>query len=262
MQTGAWLLPDDRPLSTEVCAFLDDGPPPIYVGFGSMPLHDSADAARDVVQAVRSEGRRVVLLSGWWADLAADDASGSIHAQEDVLVVGEVNHQALFTGVAAVVHHGGAGTTTNAARARVPQVVVRRKPRPALLGPTRRRARHRGGPRRSKSHRGISRGRAQRGVEPLPARPSAPRCGRGPIRTEPTSRPPGCSVSLRPAADRRAESQHADRPEPRPPRSTTMSWSSGTSSKSKAPRALIPADTALRARGANPFSSTVLGVLL
>ena len=124
VQTGAWLLPDDRPLSTEVCAFLDDGPPPIYVGFGSMPLHDSADAARDVVQAVRSEGRRVVLLSGWWADLAADDASGSIHAQEDVLVVGEVNHQALFTRVAAVVHHGGAGTTTTAARAGVPQVVV------------------------------------------------------------------------------------------------------------------------------------------
>ncbi|MEV5964057.1 glycosyltransferase [Kribbella sp. NPDC051952] len=53
-----------------------------------------------------------------WADLSAVDG------QEDCFVVGEVNHHELFPRMAAVVHHGGAGTTATSARAGVPQVVV------------------------------------------------------------------------------------------------------------------------------------------
>ncbi|MFG3016328.1 glycosyltransferase [Streptomyces cinerochromogenes] len=117
VQTGAWILPDERPLPAELTAFLDAGAPPVYVGFGSMPLHASPDAARVVVEAVRAQGRRVVLARGW-AGLSAVDG------QDDCCVVGEVNQQALFGRVAAVVHHGGAGTTTTAARAGAPQVVV------------------------------------------------------------------------------------------------------------------------------------------
>jgi vancomycin aglycone glucosyltransferase len=69
------------------------------------------------IEAIRAHGRRVVLSRGW-ADLALIDD------RDDCFVVGEVNLQALFTRVAAVVQHGGAGTTTTAARAGVPQVVV------------------------------------------------------------------------------------------------------------------------------------------
>lgn len=116
-QTGAWIRSDERPLPVDLQAFLDAGAPPVYVGFGSMPLRGADQVARPVIEAVRAQGRRLVLGSGW-ADLAPIDD------QDDCLLVGEVNQRALFGRVAAVVHHGGAGTTTTAALARAPQVIV------------------------------------------------------------------------------------------------------------------------------------------
>ncbi|MFI6155487.1 glycosyltransferase [Kitasatospora sp. NPDC051170] len=117
VQTGAWFLPDDRPFPPELEAFLTAGEPPVYVGFGSMAMRTAPDLARDAVEAVRARGRRVLLGSGW-AGLAAVDE------RDDCLVVGEVDHRALFARVAAVVHHGGAGTTAKAALAGAPQVIV------------------------------------------------------------------------------------------------------------------------------------------
>jgi vancomycin aglycone glucosyltransferase len=76
-----------------------------------------ADSARAAVEAIRAQGRRVLIGRGWAGLAHADD-------QDDCLVIGEVNQQTLFGRVAAVVHHGGAGTTTTAARAGAPQVVV------------------------------------------------------------------------------------------------------------------------------------------
>jgi vancomycin aglycone glucosyltransferase len=115
VQTGAWILPDERPLQAELAAFLDAGPPPVYVGFGSMRAPE--DIARIAVEAIRAQGRRVLISRGWAGLALADD-------RDDCLVVGEVNQQALFGRVAAVVHHGGAGTTTAACRAGAPQVVI------------------------------------------------------------------------------------------------------------------------------------------
>ncbi|WP_455358015.1 glycosyltransferase [Streptomyces sp. SYSU K21746] len=117
VQTGAWILPDERPLPAELEAFLNAGTPPVYVGFGSMPMRAAKDAARVAIEAIRAQGRRALVSHGW-ADLTLIDD------QDDCFAVGEVNHQALFGRVAAVVHHGGAGTTTTAARAGAPQVVV------------------------------------------------------------------------------------------------------------------------------------------
>ncbi len=115
VQTGAWILPDERSLPAELVAFLDAGTPPVYVSFGSVCAPE--DAARVAIEAIRAQGRRVVVARGW-ADLALIDD------RDDCFVVGEVNHQALFGRVAAVMHHGGAGTTTTATRAGAPQVVV------------------------------------------------------------------------------------------------------------------------------------------
>ncbi len=115
VQTGAWIFPDERPLPAELEAFLDAGPPPVYLGFGSMPAPH--DIARVAIGAIRSQGRRALVARGW-ADLALVDDG------DDCFAVGEVNQQALFGRVAAVVHHGGAGTTTTATRAGAPQVVV------------------------------------------------------------------------------------------------------------------------------------------
>lgn len=116
VQTGAWLLPDDRPLSADLQEYLDAGPPPVYLGFGSMPLWGAKEVVPMAIAAIRAQGRRVLLARGW-AELAPD-------GDDDCFAIGEVNQQALFRRVAAVVHHGGAGTTTTAARAGVPQVVV------------------------------------------------------------------------------------------------------------------------------------------
>ncbi|MGD1012016.1 MAG: glycosyltransferase [Acidimicrobiales bacterium] len=115
VQTGAWILPDARPLPAELAAFLDAGRPPVYVGFGSMRA--PTDIARVAVETIRAEDRRAVFARGW-ADL------DSMEDADDCFVVGEVNQQTLFRRVAAVVHHGGAGTTTAAARAGAPQVVI------------------------------------------------------------------------------------------------------------------------------------------
>jgi len=117
VQTGAWILPDDRPLPEGLEAFLDAGAPPVYVGLGSMAAYTPKDIARVTIEASRAHGRRVVLARGWAGLGPIDDA-------DDCFVVGEVNQQALFRRVAAVVHHGGAGTTTTAARAGAPQVIV------------------------------------------------------------------------------------------------------------------------------------------
>lgn len=113
-QTGAWLPDDDRPLSPELTAFLDDGEPPVYFGFGSMTSPRANGAA--MVDTARAVGRRAIVLRGW-GEVDLDPAP-------DCHTITEANFRALFPRVAAVVHHGGAGTTTAAARARVPQVVV------------------------------------------------------------------------------------------------------------------------------------------
>ncbi|MEN3539674.1 glycosyltransferase [Microbispora sp. ZYX-F-249] len=115
VQTGAWILPERRPLPPELEKFLDDGEPPVCVGFGS--VRAPRDIARAAAGAARALGRRVVVLRGWAGLSPADDGPGC-------LAVDEADQRALFPRVAAVVHHGGAGTTTAAALAGTPQVVV------------------------------------------------------------------------------------------------------------------------------------------
>lgn len=105
VRTGAWLLPDERPLPAELAAFLDAGSPPVYVGFGSMRV--PMNSARVAIETIRAQGLRVLVARGW-AEL------GLIDDQDDCFAVGEVNQQALFARVTAVIHHGGAGTTASA----------------------------------------------------------------------------------------------------------------------------------------------------
>ena len=95
-----------------------------------------AGVAAAMIAAARALGRRSIVSRGW-AHLSLSDDEG------DALAIAEVNQQALFTRVAAVVHHGGAGTTTGAAQAGTPQVIVPAALRPALLGATCAGPRHR-----------------------------------------------------------------------------------------------------------------------
>jgi vancomycin aglycone glucosyltransferase len=114
-QTGTWVLSDRTPLPADLDAFIDSGEPPIFAGFGSMPA--AGDVTRTLIGAARAVGRRIIVSRGW-ADLdLIDDAP-------DCIAVGDVSHDVLFARVAAVVHHGGAGTTAAAARAGIPQVIT------------------------------------------------------------------------------------------------------------------------------------------
>ncbi|MDR7276973.1 glycosyltransferase [Catenuloplanes atrovinosus] len=113
--TGAWMLPDERPLAPALEAFLRAGPPPVYLGFGSGPA--PAEVTRVAVAAVRARGGRLIISRGWAGLTQPGDG-------DDCLAIGEVNLRALFGRVAVAVHHGGTGTTHVATLAGVPQIVV------------------------------------------------------------------------------------------------------------------------------------------
>ncbi|MFD1152422.1 glycosyltransferase, partial [Saccharothrix hoggarensis] len=116
--TGFWYLPASASWSPppELAAFLDDGPPPVYVGFGSMAGRDTARLGALVTEAVREAGVRAVLATGW-GGIATGPSS------RDVLVIDQAPHDWLFPRTSAVVHHGGAGTTAAALASGTPQVV-------------------------------------------------------------------------------------------------------------------------------------------
>jgi sterol 3beta-glucosyltransferase len=112
--TGYWFLdpPERWAAPRDLAEFLDEGPPPVYAGFGSMVPGDPEGTWRLVVEALERAGARGV-LAGAPPELARP---GTIH------VLDEVHHAWLFPRVAAVVHHGGAGTLAAALRAGVPSV--------------------------------------------------------------------------------------------------------------------------------------------
>ncbi|NNN34407.1 glycosyltransferase family 1 protein [Streptomyces sp. S3(2020)] len=102
-------------LPTDLEDFLRSGPRPVLIGFGSMAAGDGERLSEIAVQALRRAGLRGILQAGS-ARLAADG--------NDVLTIGDVPHALLFPRLAAVVHHGGAGTSAAALRAGVPAVTV------------------------------------------------------------------------------------------------------------------------------------------
>lgn len=118
VSTDAWIFDELHAPDPRVEAFLTVDPAPIYVGFGSMVSRRAATLSAHAVDAARAVGRRLILAGGWAGlDRCVADA-------DDVLAVGAVSHATVLPRVALAVHHGGAGTTTAAARAGVPQVIL------------------------------------------------------------------------------------------------------------------------------------------
>ena len=116
--TGYWTLPAaDQGPSPELVRFLDGGAPPIYVGFGSM-RGQNPEAIGDMVhQTVQATGLRAVVATGGGGIAMAGPNTDSVH------VVDEAPHGWLLPRTAAIVHHGGAGTTAGALLAGRPQVI-------------------------------------------------------------------------------------------------------------------------------------------
>lgn len=117
--TGYWFLdhPEDWTPPTSLRDFLDAGPPPVSVGFGSMGGAGAEALTEDVLHALRITGDRAVLVTGWGGLTEMD-------LPDEVFAVNEVPHDWLFQHTRATVHHGGAGTTAASLRAGAPTVVV------------------------------------------------------------------------------------------------------------------------------------------
>jgi UDP:flavonoid glycosyltransferase YjiC (YdhE family) len=102
----------------EVMSWIATGTPPIYFGFGSMPVESPTDTIGMISEACAQLGERALICAG---TNESDDLS---HDDQHVKVVRAVNHAAVFPACRAVVHHGGAGTTAAAMRAGMPMLVL------------------------------------------------------------------------------------------------------------------------------------------
>jgi UDP:flavonoid glycosyltransferase YjiC (YdhE family) len=101
----------------EVASWIAAGTPPIFFGFGSIPVESAADTLAMISAACAQLGERALVCS------AATDFSHVPHF-EHVKVVGAVNYAATFPTCRAVVHHGGVGTTAAGLRAGVPTLIL------------------------------------------------------------------------------------------------------------------------------------------
>jgi sterol 3beta-glucosyltransferase len=118
--TGYWFLdpPPGWQPPAGLTRFLQDGPPPVSIGFGSMASRDPQATLELALQALTLSGQRGVLLSGW-AGLGKDHT-----LPRHVFAVDSIPHGWLFPRMAAVVHHGGAGTTGAGLRSGVPAIIT------------------------------------------------------------------------------------------------------------------------------------------
>jgi sterol 3beta-glucosyltransferase len=117
--TGYWFLDEaqDWTPPTALTDFLESGPSPVFIGFGSMSNRNPQEATDLVVKALKRIDQRAILLSGW----------GGLQKTElpdSIFMIDSIPHAWLFPRLAAVVHHGGAGTTAAGLRAGVPSVIV------------------------------------------------------------------------------------------------------------------------------------------
>ncbi|MGB7870608.1 MAG: glycosyltransferase [Mycobacterium sp.] len=108
-------LPTDA--DEEVASWIAAGKPPIFFGFGSIPVESPADTIAMIGAACAQLGERALVCSGW------TDFSHVPHF-DHVKVVGAVNFATVFPACRAVVHHGGAGTTAAGLRAGVPTLIL------------------------------------------------------------------------------------------------------------------------------------------
>ncbi|KAL3461160.1 hypothetical protein BJX64DRAFT_300186 [Aspergillus heterothallicus] len=103
---------------TDLAHFLSSGPPPIYIGFGSIVVDNPSHLTTLVFAAIRATGHRALVSRGW-GNIGADQPASS-----DILMIDKVPHDWLFPHVACVVHHGGAGTTAAGLLRGRPTVIV------------------------------------------------------------------------------------------------------------------------------------------
>ncbi|KAI9849857.1 MAG: hypothetical protein M1837_000071 [Sclerophora amabilis] len=97
--------------------FLNAGPPPVYIGFGSIVVDDPNKFTAIIFEAVQKAGVRAIVSKGW-------GGLGDDNVPDGIYMLGNTPHDWLFPRVAAVVHHGGAGTTAIGLKCGKPTMIV------------------------------------------------------------------------------------------------------------------------------------------
>lgn len=118
--TGYWFLNalESETPDSELVRFLEAGPPPVYVGFGSIFGKNPRDLTARVIEGIRRSGFRAILASGW-GGLDVTDFT----LPDSIFTLKSAPHDWLFPRVSAVVHHGGCGTTAAGLRAGRPNLI-------------------------------------------------------------------------------------------------------------------------------------------
>ena len=116
--TGYWFLEEGENWQpgSEFLDFINAGEKPVYIGFGSMPTRHPERLTNEIIQGIKDAGVRAILATGW-GGLKKTNLPDNIHLIENA------PHDALFKYVRAVVHHGGAGTTASGLRAGLPTLI-------------------------------------------------------------------------------------------------------------------------------------------
>jgi sterol 3beta-glucosyltransferase len=110
-QEAGWQPP------TELSAFIEAGSPPVFIGFGSMPIKNPQRATDIILEALKQSGQRGILHMGW-------GGLGNQILPDHVFKIDYAPYDWLFPWMAMIIHHGGSGTTAFAFRSGKPACVV------------------------------------------------------------------------------------------------------------------------------------------
>jgi len=116
--TGYW-FPEDQSWQApqDLQAFIDAGSPPVFIGFGSMPIKDPQRTTGIILEALRRSGQRGILHMGW-------AGIGNQNLPDYVFKINYAPYEWLFPRMVMIIHHGGSGTTSFGLRAGIPSCVV------------------------------------------------------------------------------------------------------------------------------------------
>jgi sterol 3beta-glucosyltransferase len=116
--TGYWFPEDtDWQPPNELAAFIEAGTPPVFIGFGSMPIKDPKRTTEIILEALRQTRRRGILHMGW-------GGLGNHSLPDYAFKIDYAPYSWLFPRMGMVIHHGGSGTTAFAFRSGKPACIV------------------------------------------------------------------------------------------------------------------------------------------
>lgn len=121
--SGYWFLDqmDQSQQANGLSEFIDKGPTPVYIGFGSVVGNQTAHLTKIVLDAIKFSGQRAIIAKGWGG---IEIGLGNQQMDKKIFMIDHVPHEWLFPKMSAIIHHGGAGTTAAALRAGVPSIIV------------------------------------------------------------------------------------------------------------------------------------------